>query len=89
VEHALTGESLDNLAEFYREQGRGAEAEPLLRHALVLAEASLGQGHPLTATRLESLARLFRAQGRAGEADELSRRAQAIRAKGGSAGPPR
>jgi tetratricopeptide (TPR) repeat protein len=60
---------------------RYAEAEPLLKQALAIAEKALGPEHPETATSLNSLAFLYSSQGRYAEAESLYKRALAIREK--------
>jgi tetratricopeptide (TPR) repeat protein len=64
---------------YYRMQY--AEAEPLLRRALVIREQALGPEHADTADSLNNLAWLCRNQGRYAEAEPLYRRALAIREK--------
>ena len=51
--------SLNNLAALYRTKGRYAEAEPLYKRALAIAEKALGPDHPLVATILGNLERLY------------------------------
>jgi hypothetical protein len=53
---------------------RLAEAEPLLRRALAIDEASLGPEHPDVARDLNNLAQLLQATNRLAEAQPLSRR---------------
>ncbi|QTF93775.1 tetratricopeptide repeat protein, partial [Halomonas sp. BM-2019] len=55
-----------------------AEAEPLMRRALAIDEASLGADHPTVAIRLNNLASLLQATNRLAEAEPLMRRALAI-----------
>ena len=57
---------------------RLGEAEPLMRRALAIDEASYGQDHPDVATDLNNLALLLRATNRLAEAEPLMRRAVAI-----------
>ena len=54
------------------------DAEPLMRRALAIDEASLGPGHPEVAIRLNNLAQLLQATNRLAEAEPLMRRALAI-----------
>jgi hypothetical protein len=54
------------------------EAEPLLRRALAIAEASLGSDHPKVALGLNNLARLLQDTNRFAEAEPLMRRALVI-----------
>jgi len=46
--HPDTAQSLNNLAELYRDQGKYAEAEPLYQQALAIYEQLLGPNHPST-----------------------------------------
>jgi hypothetical protein len=55
-----------------------ARAEPLMRRALAIGEARLGNDHPTVAIRLNNLAALLQATNRLGEAEPLMRRALAI-----------
>jgi tetratricopeptide (TPR) repeat protein len=55
-----------------------AEAEPLIRRALAIDEASMGAHHPRVAIDLNNLAALLKATNRLGEAEPLMRRALAI-----------
>ena len=55
-----------------------AEAEPLMRRALAIDEASFGKDHPDVARDLNNLAGLLQATNRRGEAEPLMRRALAI-----------
>jgi tetratricopeptide (TPR) repeat protein len=53
-EHPDTATSLNNLATLYQDQGKYAEAEPLLVRALAICERVLGKAHPLTQTICEN-----------------------------------
>ena len=57
---------------------RLGEAEPLMRRALAIDEASYGPDHPNVAIDLNNLAPLLQATNRLGEAEPLMRRALAI-----------
>ncbi|MGB4914137.1 MAG: tetratricopeptide repeat protein, partial [Candidatus Dechloromonas phosphoritropha] len=57
---------------------RLAAAEPLMRRALAIDEASFGANHPNVAIRLNNLAQLLRATNRLAEAEPLLRPALAI-----------
>ncbi|HUT33577.1 MAG TPA: toll/interleukin-1 receptor domain-containing protein [Planctomycetota bacterium] len=61
----------DNLAQYTR-------AEPLMRRALAIDEASFGTEHPSVAIRLNNLAQLLQATNRLSEAEPLMRRVVAI-----------
>ena len=74
-------ESLNNLAELYRTQGKYAEAEPLYKRSLAILEKVLGPNHPDVAKSLEIYAALLQETGRGSEAEELGSRAKAIRVK--------
>jgi len=80
-EHPDTAQSLNNLAELYRAQGKYEQAEPLYQRALAIREKQLGPEHPYTATSLNNLAGLYRAQGKYEQAEPLYQRALAIREK--------
>jgi tetratricopeptide (TPR) repeat protein len=71
-------ESLNNLAELYRVQGRYAEAEPLYRRTLVILEKSVGPEHQRVGIALNNLAEVYRAQGRWEDAARLYPQAIAI-----------
>ena len=62
--------SLNNLAALYNDQGRYADAEPLLKRALAIREKALGPNHPDVGVSLNNLAVLYGAQSR--YADALS-----------------
>jgi hypothetical protein len=51
---------LNNLAQLLQATNRLAEAEPLMRRALAIDEASYGAEHPEVAIRLNNLALLLR-----------------------------
>jgi tetratricopeptide (TPR) repeat protein len=57
-----------------RVTNRLAEAEPLYRRALAIAEASYGTDHPEVASKLNNLARLLQDTNRLAEAEPLMRR---------------
>lgn len=63
------------VAQYLREHGRHAEAEPLYQRALHIREQMLGPDHPLVAYPLNYLAILFREQARYAEAEPLFQRA--------------
>lgn len=73
--------SLNNLASLYQAHGNYAEAEPLYKRALAIAEKALGEEHPNVATSLEYYSDLLRKTNRETEAANLEARAKAIRAK--------
>ncbi len=79
--HPDVANSLNNLAELYRAQGRYAKAEPLHKRALAIREKALGPEHPNVAQSLENYAAVLRKTGRTTEAVKLEARANAIRAK--------
>ncbi len=81
-------QSLNDLAELYRVEGRYAEAEPLYQRSLAIWKKRLGSAHPNVAQSLENYAGLLRVTGRDTEADRLEARAKAIRAKYTKEGPP-
>jgi tetratricopeptide (TPR) repeat protein len=69
---------LNNLATLLQAMNRLAEAEPLMRRALAIDEASYGNDHPNVAIRLNNLAQLLQATNRLAEAEPLMRRGLAI-----------
>jgi esterase/lipase superfamily enzyme len=77
-DHPSVAKSLNNLAELYRQQGRYAQAEPLMQRALATRERALGPDHSDVGTALTNLAGLYRTQGRTAEAEPLFERALAI-----------
>jgi tetratricopeptide (TPR) repeat protein len=60
--HPDVAQSLNNLAELYRSQGRYPEAEPLYLEALDLYKRLLGDNHPNTKTCRNNLQRLRQQQ---------------------------
>jgi Tfp pilus assembly protein PilF len=75
--HPETGTTLNNRGNLLASTGRLAEAEPLLRRALAVLEAALGD-HPRTAAAAGNLGRLAWANGALGEAERHLRRALEI-----------
>ena len=73
-----TARLLNQVGLLLLEKARYAEAEPLLRRALAIDEASLGDAHPKVAIRLNNLAQLLQETNRLAEAEPLMRRALAI-----------
>ena len=65
---------LNNLVQLLQATNRLGEAEPLIRLALAIDEASYGPDHPDVAIVLNNLAQLLKATNRLGEAEPLSRR---------------
>ncbi len=55
--------NLNNLATLYDDQGRYAEAQPLVKRALAIVEKALGPEHPHVAQSLNNLALLYQAGG--------------------------
>ncbi|GAB6051221.1 CHAT domain-containing protein [Magnetospira thiophila] len=74
-------QSLYNLANLYKEQGRYTEAEPQYKRALAIREKVLGPDNVATASVINNLALLYQAQGRYAEAEPLYKRALAIMEK--------
>ena len=77
-DHPETALALNNLGELLHATNRLQEAEPLMRRALAIDEASYGSEHPNVAIRLNNLAVLLRDTARMEEAEPLLRRALAI-----------
>jgi hypothetical protein len=72
---------LNNLAALLQATNRLGEAEPLMRRALAIDEASFGPEHPNVATDLNNLALLLQDTNRLGEAEPLMRRAVLVMAR--------
>lgn len=68
----------NNLGQYLYARALYAEAEPLMRRALEIDEASLGSGHPRVAIDLNNLALLLKATNRLSEAEPMMRRALEI-----------
>jgi tetratricopeptide (TPR) repeat protein len=77
-EHPFTATALNNLAVLLQATNRLAEAEPLMRRALTIDEASYCPDHPEVARDLNNLAGLLTTTNRLAEAEPLMRRALAI-----------
>ena len=69
---------MNELAVFLKAKGQFSEAEPLMRRALAIDEASYGSEHPNVARDLNNLALLLQATNRLEEAEPMFRRALAI-----------
>ena len=69
------------LADLYEAQGRFAEAEPLLKRALVINAKVLGPDHVNVAADLTGLAAVYRDQGRYKDAEALLKHALEINEK--------
>jgi tetratricopeptide (TPR) repeat protein len=77
-EPSRTSLLLSLVAEYYRVRAHYALAEPLMRRALAIEEASPDSAHPNLAVYLNNLAELLKYTDRPGEAEQLMRRALAI-----------
>jgi tetratricopeptide (TPR) repeat protein len=73
--------ALCNAADTFRVQGHYAEAEPLYREALALAEKLFGPDHAEVSVILNNLAVLYKYTGKFDEAEALYQRALAITEK--------
>jgi tetratricopeptide (TPR) repeat protein len=69
---------IDELATIYYIMAEYKKAEPLIKRALAIDEASFGANHPKIARDLNNLAQLLQATNRLKEAEPLMRRALAI-----------
>jgi len=69
---------LNQYAIYLQAQARYSQAEPLMRRALEIDQASHGPQHPKVAIRLNNLAQLLQATNRMAEAEPLMRRALEI-----------
>jgi tetratricopeptide (TPR) repeat protein len=63
--HPDVGQTLNNLGNEYRDQGKYGEAEELYKRALTIREQALGPSHPYVAATRHDLAALPSRQGRA------------------------
>ncbi|HEY9870685.1 MAG TPA: tetratricopeptide repeat protein, partial [Candidatus Obscuribacterales bacterium] len=70
-----------------RATGRYAEAEPLYRRALAIAETALGPNDPSLVATINNLADLYRAQGKYSQAEPLYKRALALAEKAAVGAP--
>jgi tetratricopeptide (TPR) repeat protein len=77
VAHPRTLQTLNDLVVLYKEQGRLAEAETLLRRLVAGKETTHGTAHPVTLDLVAHLAVLCYRQGRFGPAEEMFERALA------------
>jgi len=76
------GAHLLHQAGFYlRERAQYAQAEPLHRQALMMAEKLFGPEHPFTVTSLENLSLVYHGQGKYEQAARLNERSLAVREK--------
>jgi tetratricopeptide (TPR) repeat protein len=71
VEHPESLKSMHSLAALYRDEGKYAQAEPLLTKALEARRRVLGDDHPDTLTSMSDLALLYEKQGKYTEAESL------------------
>ena len=74
----LIARTSDELAQLLRRTNRLEEAEPLMRRALEIDEATFGRQHPSVAIRLNNLAQLLKNTNRNKEAEPMMRRALEI-----------
>ncbi len=72
------GSLMSQLALYLNTRGLHGEAEPLMRQALAIDEASFGNEHPNVARDLNNLAQLLQATNHLSEAEPLMSRALAI-----------
>jgi tetratricopeptide (TPR) repeat protein len=78
AEPGMEARLLNDAAVYLLHRAQYAEAEPFMRRALSIDEASYGPEHPEVATDLNDLATLLKATNRLGEAEPLMRRALSI-----------
>jgi tetratricopeptide (TPR) repeat protein len=77
--HPDVGQTLTNLANVFRDQGKYGETEELYKRALSIIENAKGANHRDVAWTLTNLALLYWRQGRYGDAEALHKRALTIR----------
>lgn len=80
-DHPSFAVTLNNLALFYVEQGKFAQAEPLYLRSLAILEKTLGPDHPHFAASLNNLGALYRTQEKLAQAKPFFLRSLAIREK--------
>ena len=80
--------ALSNLALLLKDTNRLSDAEPLLRRALTIMEASYGEDHPNVGIALMNLAAALRDMNRLSEVKSLGQRAVAITGKTNLLGRP-
>jgi tetratricopeptide (TPR) repeat protein len=80
-DHPDVAQSLNDLANLYRAQGRYVEAEWPHTRTLAIREKALGPDHPEVPESLDHLAAVYRDQGRHQEAEPLLSRALSIAEK--------
>ena len=68
---------LNQTGNYLTQQGRYAEAEPIVQRTLTMCEQVLGADHPLTACSLSNLAGLYQKQGKYDQAEALAQQALA------------
>ena len=73
--HPDVAQTLNNLANVYRKQGKYADAEGLYKRVIAIREKALGANHPDVATTLNNLANLYHDQGKYADAEGLHKRA--------------
>ena len=68
--HPDTAQSLMDQAALYKNQGKYAEAEPLLKRALAIYEQRLSSEHPITQQVLKNYTLLLQKMESNGEAED-------------------
>lgn len=74
-------QSLNNLANCYRQQGKFADAEPVYQRAIDIKSRLSGPVSPDLVPILENYAKMLRAANRPAEADKMEAKARAIFAR--------
>jgi tetratricopeptide (TPR) repeat protein len=69
---------LNNIAELFVLEGKFAEAEPLLKRALMITKTTMGENHPRVATTMKLYAQVLRKMGKAKEAEKLDAKEKSI-----------
>src|SRR5262249_24810055 len=82
TDHLDTAGDLQRLSSLYEEQGRYAEAEPIINRALAILETEFGQNNPRrTLQALDTYAPVLRKLGLQNEAVVIEAKAKTIREK--------
>jgi tetratricopeptide (TPR) repeat protein len=75
ADHTSTLDTVNNLGNLYKNQGRLAEAEQMYNRALQGKDKALGTDHTSMLTIVNNLGSLYKAQGRLAEAEQMYERA--------------
>jgi CHAT domain-containing protein/tetratricopeptide (TPR) repeat protein len=77
-DESLLANTVESLANQYRQQGRMREAEQIFEHVIKFRQNAVGISHPDFAASLNNLGQLYHAQGRHSEAEQAFQRSFSI-----------